>query len=144
MVKPRVTQETVKFIDEYCEVYRDLFPEVRSYEYFKYLHLGLISEKKRKTFPAIAEIAGLENSQGIDYFIGKSEWSVEEVRKRRLKLILNAVKEEEIMVIIDETGDRKKGNKTDYVQRQYIGNLGKIENGIVAVTAYGLSTRQKM
>ncbi len=70
----------------------------------KYLHLGLISEKKRKIFPAIAEIAGLENSQGIHYFIGKSEWSVEEVRKRRLKLILNAVKEEEIMVIIDETG----------------------------------------
>jgi len=26
---------------------------------------------------------------------------------------------------------------TDYVKRQYIGNLGKIENGI-AVTAYGL------
>jgi len=24
------------------------------------------------------------------------------------------------------------------VKRQYIGNLGKIENGIVAVTAYGL------
>jgi deoxyribodipyrimidine photolyase len=86
MVKPRDAEKTVKFIDEYCKVYRDLFPEVRSYEYFKYLHLGLISEKKRKTFPAIAEVAGLENSQGIDYFIGKSEWSVEEVRKRRLRL----------------------------------------------------------
>jgi len=92
---------TVKYIETYSA-------EVRSYEYFKYLHLGLISEKKRKTFPAIAEIAGPENSQGIDYFVGKSEWSVEEVRKRRLKLILNEVKEEEIMVIIDETGDRKK------------------------------------
>jgi len=31
----------------------------------------------------------------------------------------------------------KKGQHTDYVKRQYIGNLGKIENGIVAVTAYG-------
>jgi len=31
-----------------------------------------------------------------------------------------------------------KGQHTDYVKRQYIGNLGKIENGIVAVTAYGL------
>jgi len=28
----------------------------------------------------------------------------------------------------------KKGAYTDYVKRQYIGNLGKIENGIVAVT----------
>lgn len=42
----------------------------------------------------------------------------------------------EISLIIDETGDRKKGNKTDFVKRQYIGNLGKVENGIVAVTAY--------
>ena len=138
MVKGRDVKKTVKFIDEYCEVYRDLFPEVRSYECFKYLHLGLISEKKRKTFPAIAEVAGLENSQGIDYFLGKSEWLVEDLRKRRLELILSEVKGEEIMVIIDETGDRKKGNRTDYVKRQYIGNLGKIENGIVAVTAYAV------
>ena len=42
------------------------------------------------------------------------------------------------MLIIDETGDKKKGNKTDYVKRQYIGNLGKMENGIVVVTAYGV------
>ncbi len=48
MVKPRDAQKTVKFIDEYCEVYRDLFPEVRSYEYFKYLHLGLISAKLKQ------------------------------------------------------------------------------------------------
>jgi len=33
---------------------------------------------------------------------------------------------------------KKKGNTTDYVKRQYIGNLGKVENGIVAVTAYGM------
>jgi SRSO17 transposase len=47
MVKPRQAQETVKFIDEYCEVYKNLFQEVRSYEYFKYVHLRLISENKR-------------------------------------------------------------------------------------------------
>lgn len=35
-------------------------------------------------------------------------------------------------------GDCKKGKHTDYVKRQYIGNVGKKENGIVAVTAYGL------
>ena len=39
---------------------------------------------------------------------------------------------------IDETGERKKGNTTDYCARQYIGNVGKIENGIVSVNAYGV------
>ena len=43
-----------------------------------------------------------------------------------------------MILLIDETGDCKKGNRTDYVKRQYIGNVGKKENGIVAVTAYGL------
>ena len=30
------------------------------------------------------------------------------------------------------------GKTTDYVARQYIGNLGKIENGLVSVNAYGV------
>ena len=38
--------------------------------------------------------------------------------------------------MIDER-DKKKGKKTDYVKRQDIRNLGKIENGIVSVNAYG-------
>jgi hypothetical protein len=29
MVKPHPAQPTVKFIDDYCENYRELFPEVR-------------------------------------------------------------------------------------------------------------------
>jgi SRSO17 transposase len=53
MVKPRPAQPTVKFIDDYAESYRDLFPEVRTFEYFKYLHLGLISELPRKSLPAL-------------------------------------------------------------------------------------------
>lgn len=138
MVKPRPAQPTVKLIDDYCENYRDLFPEVRSFEYFKYLHLGLISEIKRKTLPAIAKVVGLEDAEGLDNFLTEAPWSVEELRNRRLKLIINLIRGEEIMVIIDETGDKKKGKTTDYVKRQYIGNLGKIENGIVAVTSYGL------
>ena len=39
---------------------------------------------------------------------------------------------------IDETGDAKRGSTTDYVAKQYIGNLGKTANGIVSVNAYGV------
>ena len=44
MVKPRSPQLTVKCVDTYSELYRDLFIEVRAYESFKYLQLGLISD----------------------------------------------------------------------------------------------------
>lgn len=38
----------------------------------------------------------------------------------------------------DETGDVKKGESTDYVAKQYIGNLGKTANGVVRVNAYAV------
>lgn len=110
----------------------------RSFEAFKYLHVGCISELKRKTLPAIAKIVGLDNQQGLHHFLTESVWSVEKLRGLRLELILQMLKGKPIILIIDETHDKKKGNKTDYVKRQYIGNLGKTENGIVVVTAYGV------
>jgi SRSO17 transposase len=137
MVKPRPPQPTVKCVDTYCQLYQDLFPEVRAYEAFKYLHVGLISNIKRKSLPEIAKAVGLKNEQGLLHFLTQSPWRAEELEKRRLEIILNILERREIIVIIDETGDKKKGKKTDYVKRQYIGNLGKIESGIVSVNAYG-------
>jgi SRSO17 transposase len=138
MTERRQAAPTVKFVDEYCQWYQQLFPEVRSFEAFKYLHVGIISDIKRKSLPEIASLVGLENEQSLLHFLTESPWQVEDLREQRLKLILQVLQGREINLIIDETGDRKKGNKTDYVKRQYIGNLGKVENGIVAVTAYGL------
>ena len=138
MVAPRPAQPTLRFVDEYCELYAHLFPEVRSFEAFKYLHLGMISELKRKTLPAIARAVGLENEQGLHHLLTKSPWSVTRLRQTRLKLILELLKGQPLILLIDETGDCKKGTSTDYVKRQYMGNVGKKENGIVAVTAYGL------
>ena len=138
MTQARKSQPTVRFIDEYCQAYQDLFTEVRNYEAFKRLHVGMISEAKRKSLPAIANIVGLPNSQSLQQFLCHTPWSIEALRERRLELILQAVAGRKLALVIDETGDRKKGHATDYVKRQYIGNLGKVENGIVAVTAYGL------
>ncbi|MCC5651865.1 IS701 family transposase [Nostoc sp. XA013] len=138
MKEPRSAALTVKFVDEYCQWYKSLFPDVRSFEAFKYLHIGCVSDIKRKTLPAIAKIVGLDNHQGLHHVLTSSPWSVEELRIKRLELILQVLKERPIILIIDETGDKKKGTSTDYVKRQYIGNLGKTENGIVVVTAYGV------
>ena len=134
----RDAQPTVSVIDEYCKEDKSLFSEVRSYECFKYLHLGIISPIKKKSLPEIAKIVGINSPQSLHHFIAYSPWEVAELRLRRLQKTLQALKEEKIIVIIDETGDRKKGNKTDYVSRQYLGSVGKIDRGIVSVNAYGV------
>ena len=84
-------------------------------------------------------MTGLDQEQSLHHFLTKSPWSAKELRKQRLSLILQGLKGRRIFLIIDETGDKKKGKRTDYVNRQYLGKLGEIDNGIVAVTAWGLS-----
>ena len=63
MVEPRLPVTTVSFIDEYCNYYQDLFADVRNFEAYKCLVLGMISELPRKSLPAIARSVGLPNAQ---------------------------------------------------------------------------------
>ena len=138
MSAARKAQPTIRFVDEYCQMFELLFSEVRSFEAFKLLHLGMISEVKRKSLPAIAKAVGIENHQSLHHFLTESPWTVQQLRQKRLEIILKVLHGKAMTLLIDETGDCKKGKSTDYVKRQYIGNVGKKENGIVAVTAYGL------
>jgi SRSO17 transposase len=138
MSVPRVPKPTVGFVDQYCAYYRDVFPEVRSFEQFTALHLGLLTESPRKTLPAIARAVGVEDAQSFHHFLTTSPWQVITFRQKRLECIKSVVKARAFILCIDETGDKKKGKTTDYVARQYIGNLGKIENGLVSVNAYGV------
>lgn len=83
----------------------------------------MISESKRKSLPAIARAVGLHDAQPLQNFITDSPWSVIELKQRRLELTLKMLKGRSFKLVIDETGDKKKGHDTDYVGRQYIGNL---------------------
>ena len=68
----RDAQPTVSLIDQYCDGYKDLFAEVRSYECFKYLHQGIVSQIKRKSLPEIAKIVGISSPQSLHHFIANS------------------------------------------------------------------------
>jgi SRSO17 transposase len=139
MVTPRrEAVNTVAFIDNYCQHYHSLFEDVRHFEAFKYLHLGMLSEIRYKSLPEIAKIVGLKDGQSLHHFLRDAVWDIKKMRETRLWLTKMFVGEREIILCIDETGDKKKGKSTDYVTRQYIGNLGKTENGIVSVNAYGV------
>jgi SRSO17 transposase len=110
---------------------------VRHFEQFTQLHLGLLAETKRKSLPRIAKAVQADH-QALHHFLANAEWSVEELRARRLALRQQAVGDRPIIVCLDETGDRKKGKTTDYAAPQYIGNLHGTANGVVSVNAYGV------
>jgi SRSO17 transposase len=105
MVWAREPASTIKFLDDYFHWYKKLFSQVRSFEAFKYLHVGMISDIKRKTLPAIARVVGLRNEQGLLHFLTESTSKLEQLRQTKLKLILQVLAGREITRIIDETGD---------------------------------------
>ncbi|SRR5579883_791100 len=129
---------TVGLIDDYCLSYRQVFEDVRLYECFKFLHVGMLSPLARKTLPEIAKITGLKDGQSLHHFLRDAAWKIEQLRAIRVHLIRAQIGSRPISLCIDATGDVKKGSATDYVARQYIGNLGKTENGIVSVNAYAV------
>jgi SRSO17 transposase len=81
---------------------------------------------------------GVHDAQPLHHFLAHAPWQAAACRAQRLQLLQQVLQGRSFILCIDETGDKKKGTTTDYVAHQCIGNLGKIENGIVSVNAYGV------
>ncbi|WP_445243597.1 MULTISPECIES: transposase [unclassified Microcoleus] len=92
----------------YCQAYQHLFPEVRSFENFKYLIIGIISEIKRKSLTGIAKVVGLKNEQSLHHLLTVSPWDINACQQLRLSLILERVDGKKVILIIDETLDKKR------------------------------------
>jgi SRSO17 transposase len=75
--------------------------------------------------------------QQLQFFLSEAVWDADRIAARTLQLLatdpLTAPTAAGVLVI-DDTGDRKDGCAIDHVAHQYLGSVGKIDNGIVAVT----------
>jgi SRSO17 transposase len=60
-------------------------------------------------------------------------WDEDAVRDDVRAYVVEHLGDPEAVLVIDETGDLKKGTTTVGVQRQYTGTAGRIENAQVAV-----------
>lgn len=92
-----------------------------------------------------------KEAQSLQWFLSESGWDPEAINERRLRLLLEdprTAPNASGALIIDETGDRKAGTKTAHVGRQYLGGIGKIDNGVVSVSSLwaspsGFTTRSR-
>ena len=71
----------------------------------------------------------------IQHLLGRAHWSADQVRDDLLGYVREQLVDEEGILVIDETGFLKKGNKSVGVARQYSGTAGRIENSQIGVFA---------
>lgn len=95
--------------------------------------LGLLSDLPRKNCWTIAEHAGDQSPDGMQHLLRKAAWDADAVRDDTRQVAVEHLGGEDAMLIVDETGDVKKGRHTVGVQRQYTGAAGRIENAQVGV-----------
>lgn len=77
--------------------------------------------------------------EALEHFLVDAPWSLEALNEERLALLQEQPEtrwHDQGVLMMDETGDRKKGNDSAYVSRQYLGSIGKIDNGVVSVTSH--------
>lgn len=60
-------------------------------------------------------------------------WDADTVRDHVRDYVVEHLRDDQAVLVVDETGDVKKGTHTIGVQRQYTGTVGRIENSQVAV-----------
>jgi SRSO17 transposase len=94
---------------------------------------GLLSDLPRKNCWTIAEHAGDPNPDGMQHLLARAVWDHDAVRDDVRTLVAEHLGDPEAVLVVDETGDLKKGTATVGVQRQYTGTAGRVENAQVAV-----------
>jgi SRSO17 transposase len=105
---------------------------------------GLLAPRERtKTLTALADtepVAGAQHreAQRLQFFLSESPWDAEAVNQVRVRLLCeDAVTRPHAggVLVIDDTGDRKHGPAMAHVARQYLGSVGKTDQGIVVVSS---------
>src|SRR5215469_5655669 len=103
MTKTRRATSTVAFVEQYCAPYRSLFKNVRPFEQFTALHLGLLAETRHKSLPPLGKTVHMD-PQALQHFLANADWSVEQVRAQRRLLLRQALGERSFLLCLDETG----------------------------------------
>jgi SRSO17 transposase len=95
--------------------------------------LGLLADLPRKNCWTIAEHAGNASPAGMQHLLSRARWDADRVRDDIRDFVVEHLGDEDAVLVVDETGDLKKGTASVGVQRQYTGTAGRIENSQVAV-----------
>ena len=94
---------------------------------------GILSDTARKNGWQLAEHAGEARPDGMQRLLSSSVWDTAGVRDEVRSYVLEQLGQESAILVIDESGFPKRGNKSAGVGLQYCGTTGQVQNCQVGV-----------
>lgn len=95
--------------------------------------LGLIAGLPRKNCSTIAEHTGDATPDGMQHLLEPARWDADAVRDHVRGYVTGHLADLQAVLVVDETGDVKKGTVTAGLQRRCTGTAGRVDNAQVAV-----------
>ena len=138
-MKEQVAQAMPACFENWCRRFDDLFSRQKQRQGFRTYLGGLLGESQRKNLTQIANNTVEGTYNHLRHFLNESPWDVEQLNNRRLGVMRQCrqtTPSRNFTLIVDDSGHRKSGEATDGVGRQYIGEIGKTDNGIVLLSTH--------
>ena len=133
----KFTSELEKGFYKVCNRFRKCFKTKTSDEskYAKHYLRGLLIMDKNKNIANISRkvISPFDDGQRLQHFISDSPWDWKNVFHKIISEIISTSELHDGILTLDDSGEKKSGNHSIGVSRQYIGSDGKVENGQVGV-----------
>jgi SRSO17 transposase len=122
----------MSFLKSYTEHFQsyqhDVSEKARQYA------CGLMQAGSRKNMDRMAEVVPQSKSRNLQQFITHSKWDYREVIDHVAQDVDGLLGDSRnACFLIDESGFAKQGKRSVGVSRQWLGRLGKVDNGQVAV-----------
>jgi SRSO17 transposase len=120
-------------LDLFLARYAPRFGRVESQKHARQFVQGLLWGEDRRTAENIAEAIDGGVVRSLQKFLGQAAWQDEAVLVELRQQVVEELGEADAMLIVDEAGFPKKGDKSVGVARQYAGILGRVDNCPIAV-----------
>jgi len=134
------TRPTTEAIDQFCAHFDDVLPRFEERTALRQYLIGLLLPREHnKTLVELGAIVPGADRQRLHQFLHDAPWDADALNRRRLQLwqahpYLGP--HAGGVLIVDETGDPKRGSRIVLAAQQYLGKLGHVANGVVAVTSH--------
>jgi len=131
-IKPQVVDGMIKRLDEFAQPFISSFGRREPKENARMYMSGLLSDLERKNVESIAYRYD-RSREALQKFIGQTPWDHQPLQQELARQIGTEIGQDNGVIVFDPSGHKKCGSDSVGVQRQWLGRLGKVDNGQVGV-----------
>jgi SRSO17 transposase len=131
-VAPEVFAAMTEHLVIFAQPFVDSFCRSEQKEHARMYLSGLLSDLERKNVESVAYRYD-QDRRGLQRFIGWAVWDPRPLMQELAAQVGREIGRPDGVIVFDPSGVQKKGNHSVGVARQWLGRLGKVDNGQVGV-----------